>query len=517
MRRLILACLLLPALVLAACSSDGKDPSTTPDVVIATRTPAPRANPIPAENALPGTDAWRITRPATLGEIAGYAGATSYDRGAPVDFHISTRTDNVSYRIELYRMGWYGGAGGRLLSVVDGLTARAQGYWSPGEGLRDCGRCRLDKSTGLVDANWETSYQLRLDRSWPTGVYLAKLVDIAGKEAYVPFAVRDDNRPADLLVQLSVNTWQAYNAWGDRSLYGGFTADRKWGGKDLRAYKVSFDRPYDPQEDGLPADGAGQLFRWEYDFVRWVESQGYDVTYATNVDVHEDPQLLANRSGFVSVGHDEYWSWEQRDNVEGARDRGVGLAFFGGNNVYWQVRLEAAPDGTPDRTLVCYKDAALDPAARDNPSRTTVLWYQDPVNRPQSLLTGTLYGSNATPEQQAWVVADDTNWVFEGTGLKQGDRVPGIVGYEYDRLGAEDARPSAMTVVGFSPVVGWLGDDSAVSAVYAAASGAPVFSAGTIEWAWALDDWGHEEIGRYADPRVQRLTKNVLDALVRPR
>lgn len=503
------------AVVLSACGSSGSKP--TPDVIIATRPASARANPIPAENARPGTDAWRITRPATLGEIAGYTGSTSYDRGETVDLHISTRSDRVPYRIELYRMGWYGGAGGRLLTTVDGLTGHAQGYWTPGEGLVGCDRCQIDQKTGLVDANWETSYELSLDPSWPTGVYLAKLIDVAGKEAYVPFAVRDDSRPADLLVQLSVNTWQAYNAWGDRSLYGGFDASRRWAGKDARAYKVSFNRPYDPLEDGLPSNGAGQFFRWEYNFVRWAESQGYDLTYATNVDVHARAGLLDNRRGFVSLGHDEYWSWEQRDNVESARDRGVGLAFFGGNNVYWQVRLEPGADGTANRTLVCYKDAALDPVAKQDPSRTTVLWYQEPVNRPQSLLTGTLYGSNATPEQQDWVVADDTNWIFAGTGLRQGDHVAGIVGYEYDRLGDEASRPPGMAIVGFSPVIGWLGDDTAVSAVYEAASGAPVFSAGTIQWPWGLDDYGHEQIGRYADPRLQAVTRNVLDALVQQR
>jgi hypothetical protein len=488
-------------------------PSATNSLVSASPPPAPK-NEITAENAREGTESWRITAPALAGEIAGYAGATSYNRGETVDLHISTRTEGVSYSIEIYRLGWYGGAGGRLVKTIKKLTGQAQGYWSPGESLHACPRCQLDPATGLLDANWERSYRLKLDSSWPSGVYVAKLQEAGGKQAYVPFVVRDDKRRADLLVQVSVNTWQAYNAWGDRSLYGSFNSARTWVGKEARAKKVSFNRPYDPMESGQPTNGAGELLFWEYDFVRWAESQGYDMTYATDVDLHARTGLLKNRHGFISVGHDEYWSWEQRDQVEAARDAGVGLAFFGGNDVYWQVRFEPAADGTLNRTLVCYKDAALDPAAKTDPQRTTVLWTADPVKRPQSMLTGTTYGTNATPRQQPWVVGDGSSWIFAGSGLKQGDSIPGIVGYEYDRLGDEASRPAGLDVVGRSPVNGFEGQDRAASTVYVAKSGAPVFAAGTIQWPWALDNFGHEEIGGFADQRLQQVTKNVIAALI---
>ena len=475
----------------------------------------PSGNPIAAENALLGTTIWQITDPAVAGEIAGYAGATSYNRGEAVDLHISTRSDGARYSIELYRMGWYGGAGARLLKTVDNLTGHGQGYWSPADGLHDCTRCRFDAATGLLDTNWKSSYQLKLDRAWPSGVYVVKLQDAGGKQAFVPFVVRDDARKADLLVQLSVNTWQAYNAWGDHSLYGGFNNARVFMGKEARAHKVSFNRPYDPMESGQPANGAGELFFWEYDFLRWVESQGYDLTYATDVDLHTRTDLLRNRHGFVSVGHDEYWSSQQRDQVEAARDAGVGLAFFGGNNVYWQVRFEKGADGSANRTLVCYKDASLDPAARSDPQWTTVLWTQAPVNRPQSLLTGTTYGTNATPRQQPWMVADSRSWVFAGSGLARGDTIPGIVGYEYDRLSDQVSQPAGLDVVGLSPVGGWEGQDRAASTVYVAKSGAPVFNAGTIQWSWGLDDFGHDTIGRFSDRRIQIVTKNVLDGMIR--
>src|SRR6185295_14970883 len=88
---------------------------------------------------------------------------------------------------------------------------------------------------------------------------------------------------------------------------------------------------------------------------------------------------------FVSLGHDEYWTKQQRDAVEAARDGGVNVAFFGGNEAYWQGRLEPSSTGVKARVLTVYKDATLDPAARTNPKEATVLFADAPVSRPQSM------------------------------------------------------------------------------------------------------------------------------------
>jgi hypothetical protein len=500
-------------LALLSCTSSSSKPGATSSPV-AQATAEQAGNDIAAENAMAGTADWQITNLALNGEISGYAGQTSYARGETVDLHISTRTDGEAYSIALYRMGWYGGSGARLVKTVEGLSGRAQGTWTPGEGLRACASCQTDAATGLVDVQWGTSYRLKLDTSWPSGVYMARLQDAAGKQAFVPVVVRDDKRRADLLVQLSTNTWQAYNAWGDHSLYGSFNAQRSWQGKQARAYKVSYNRPYDPTENNLTAYGAGEFFRFEYNFVRWAESQGYNMTYATDVDMHERKGLLDQRHGFVSIGHDEYWSGQQRDAVEAARNAGTGIAFLGGNDVYWQVRLEAGAAGAKDRTIVCYKDAALDPASNKDPAHATVLFADAPVNRPQSTLTGTTYGSNATPAEQTWVVADATSWVLRGSGLAQGDKVPGILGYEYDKPADPSLQPPGLDVVALSPVEGFNGAEQSASTVYLGPTGSPVFNAGTIQWPWALDDFGHESIGQFSDRRLQTVTKNVLDAMI---
>jgi hypothetical protein len=244
---------------------------------------------------------------------------------------------------------------------------------------------------------------------------------------------------------------------------------------------------------------------------------GYDMTYTTNVDVHARSDILLRHRLFVSVGHDEYWTRQQRDAVEAARDAGVNLAFFSGNECYWQARLDASTSGAKARILTMYKDAALDPEARERPKEATVLFAGAPVSRPQSMLTGLAYGSNATPDYQAWRPANVDSWIFEGTGIATGDSFPGIVGYEYDHMAPPDERPADLVVVGNSPVTGFLGSDTAVSSLYTAESGATVFAAGTVAWSWGLDDYGHESRGAFADDRLRRLTKNVMDRLSAPR
>lgn len=482
-----------------------------------TTSPVARVRTIAEENQLPGDDAWRITnRPALSGEIQGYCGQVSVQRGETLALCVSCRAPDAKFDADVYRLGWYGGAGGRVVRAIKNIEGRNQGQWTPGGGLVNCRSCTTAPSTLLVECAWERSYAIKVESDWVSGVYLIKLHDqTSDTYAYAIFTVRDDASTAPILVQASTNTWSAYNTWGDASLYGSFGADRRYIAKTRRAFKVSYDRPYDMTINEFNNYGAGQFFSWEYNFVRWAEAMGYEMSYTTNVDVHLRGDTLKQHRLFVSVGHDEYWTKQQRDAVEAARDSGVNLAFLSGNEAYWQGRMERSSTGTDGRVLTVYKDASLDPRARERPEETTVLFADPPVNRPQSMLTGLAYGSNTEPAYIAWRPANVDTWVFDGTGITEGDSFPGIVGYEYDHMAPTDMRPAGLTVIGRSPVNGFLGEDTSVSSIYTAASGATVFAAGTIGWSWCLDDFGHEQRGAFADRRLRTLTRNVLDRLSR--
>jgi N,N-dimethylformamidase beta subunit-like protein len=470
---------------------------------------------VQAENAQPGTADWRLTNYAAAGEIQAYTSDTSINAGSPIQFYVSTKTEGTPYKIDFYRMGWYGGAGARRMSTAGGLRGSAQGYWTPSSGgLVGCRRCQLDKTTGLVDANWLPSYKLDVPSSWLSGVYLAILTDAQGKQTYVPFVVRQDDRASALLLKTSVNTYEAYNAWGGKSLYTSDSAGAVALGGPSAAVKVSFNRPFD-------ADfGSGHFLRYEYNLVRWVERNGYDVTYATDQDLSENSSLLLNHRAFISAGHDEYWTASERDNVEQALAHGVDLAFLSGDAVYWQARYEQSSGGSQDRTLVVYRSAS-DPLYKTDPKHATVRWQDPPINNPENLLTGTIYSGQTEPFTQDWVAQDTSSWLFAGTGLKAGDHVPGIIGKEFDRADPGDRNPIGLQILSHSPVTTLPTANRAgpvavaESTIYTAPSGAMVFSAGTVTWSWGLDDSAYPLTALHktpVSPGLQRLTKNLLDA-----
>lgn len=499
------------ALSLTACSRrQSAGSADAPDGAPTTpRTP----HTILEENQRDGSTDWPIERPALDGEIQAYAGQTSAQRGDNVDLHVSVRSGGV-FDADVYRMGWYGGAGARKAKSFRNIPGEDQGRWDPRNGLQGCKACKVDAATLLVEANWRPALSIRIADDWWSGYYVVKLHDQSSDTStYAVFTVRDDDSREPILVQASTNTWQSYNDWGDASTYGSFGADRQYIPKRRRAYRVSYDRPYDPQINHSTNYGAGEFFSWEYNFVRWAESMGYDMSYTTDVDVSRRPDALKKHRMFISLGHDEYWTKQQRDAVEAARDAGVNVAFFGANEAYWQARLEASSAGIEARTLVVYKDAALDPLAHARPQETTVLFHDPPVSRPESLLSGSGYGSNTTPDYQSWRPANLSSWVFAGTGMLPGDAFPGIVGYEYDNMAPADERPPGLLVVGSSPVRGFIGDDTSVSTLYQAPGGALVFCAGTVAWSWGLDDYGHQPRGSFSHDKLRRMTQNIIDRL----
>lgn len=440
------------------------------------------------ENQKPGTLDWQVKGPINNGNIEGFAEATSVNQGESVRIFVST--DSPGYHVEAYRMGYYGGRQGRLIWRSANLPGSRQAS------------AVIDPTTKMAEAKWRPSLTLDVNATWPPGDYLIKLVADNGFQQFIPLAVRDDASHAPLLVMNAVTTWQAYNKWGGHSLYEGRSGPGASFVPNQRSQVVSFDRPY------VNDSGAGDFLGNELPLVTLVESLGLDVTYWTNVDLHQRPQLLANHKAIVSLGHDEYWSLEMRQAVEHGRDGGVNVAFLGANALYRAIRLGPSDLG-PNRREVNYRVARDDPLSGVDNSRVTVSWREPPLNRPESTLVGTYYECN--PVKADMVIADASAWMFAGTGLSSGDKLKNVVGPEFDRYSKSAPQPPGpVQVAAHSPVRCRGHATFSDMTYYGAPSGAGVFATGTNWWisrlgpACAPDDC--------IDSKVVRITENVLRA-----
>lgn len=486
----------------------------TPLIEAPLTTPSHATSPIAVENARAGQSDWVLTDPADH-EVEGYASATSIQRGEPLRLYI--HSSDPSVRADIYRMGWYGGTGARLVRGGITLPGVRQPMPTP------------DPVTGLIECQWQVSYTLATASperdDWLSGVYLVKLTGSAsGKQSYIIFVVREDDRPSDFLFQSSVTTFQAYNHWGGKSTYPSNSRDEQW------ARKVSFNRPYARSQhpQGGSGTGAGEFLTamsihptrtlstagWEYNMVRWLERHGYDVTYSTDLDTHAQPEFWKGHRAWLSVGHDEYWSHEMRRHVEAARDHGVGLGFFSANTCYWQIRMEPSPaTGEPNRTMVSYKEVALqeDPLALDgdpsNDHLITVQWRDLPVQRPEHALLGVMYGT--VPVDGDILITNPSHPLFDGVDLPPDHRLTGLLGYEIDQ--AFPDGPAGLTILAHSP---YSRDGQAIygdMTLYAAPSGAPVFAAGTIQWSWGLDNYNAPALRTFRSSRAaEGITSNIL-------
>ncbi len=458
------------------------------------------SNPIYLENQKVGTNAWRINN-YNIAAIAGYASAQSVQRGGTLPIKVSVASPGV-YSIEVYRIGYYTGQGARLVANSGNLNGITQPT------------CPVtDAATRLVECNWSTGYTLPVGADWTSGLYLAKLkLASNGAESPIFFVVRDDASTAAILFQSSFNTSAAYNSYGGYSLYEySSTASQ-------RAFKVSFDRPTTELQE------YSNHLRYEYNMIRWLESQGYDVSYVTNLDIHTTPSRLAQHKVFLDAGHDEYWSLEMRNAVESARDSGMHLAFFSANSAYWRVRFEPSSSGVANRVMVCYKSTDV-----PDPIAPTYRFRDAPNNRPENALFGVMYiGDTNDISGSDFVVSNASDPYFANTGLNNGDKLIGLVGYEWDAIVNNGFTPSGVVTLGSSVVTpnGAIAPGIPVTATqvshavrYTAPSGAKVFSTGSIQWVWGLDDdhGSAYSVAPRVDSRAQQIFVNILGGMgVRP-
>ena len=490
----IIATLPLAASEASSCRDDG------------TREPSR----VVSENALPGhpSTEWDING-AGDPTIQGFATEISVASGGVID--VKVQTDAPSYRMDVYRMGYYGGAGARRVATVE--------HPGPSKPQPDC---IFDEETLLVDcSNWRVSLSWSVPSDAVSGIYFGRLVRTDGETAtwradhspvltdpkfarrgwdahkrpqgglathaygsewsaqrrrnalreprasHVYFIVRDDSHTSDILFQTMDTTWQAYNCWGTVNTYGAACAEPLLHAgsppppdatKGRRAYKASYNRPFATRA----YRAVNMPFNSELPAVRWLERNGFDVSYWSGVDADRYASRLASPAGtrhrlYLSVGHDEYWSGAQRAAVTAARDHGMHLAFFSGNEVYWRTRWEEDAAGRSHRTLVVYKETQdvkkIDPQAHE----WTGTWRDgrtiNPLGAmPENELTGTIYTVNAWRNDPLTVPSQYSPLRFwrntSVARLVAGDEplvlVQGILGHEWDEDVVNGFRPAGL-------------------------------------------------------------------------
>jgi hypothetical protein len=447
---------------------------------------------ISAENKLPGDTGYNWTG-VVSDKLEGFSDPFSVNLGETISFKVNATSSN--WTIDIYRVGYYGGAGGRLITTVNKSAPSLQPPPT------------FDATTALVDAgNWSVTDSYNTAGDTPSGVYLASLKDDAGNQFVIPFVVRDDNNPHDIVFQTSDTTWAAYTGWGGYNFYGVSAKGYAPGpGAHAQAYKVSYNRPFSTAYSwGLYSGPQDSFFGAESAAVFWLEQNGYDVSYQGGVDTEQ--RGVGNHKVFISCGHDEYWSLKQRRNVEAARDAGINLMFWSGNECYWHTRWEADSQGENYRTLVCYKETWEN--AKVDPSPEWTGTWRDPRFQPadpENSMTGQIFMVNG-PNNDTDSVPPPLNQLpfWAGTAIGDGSQTslaPGNIGYEWDEVVQNGHEPPVTLLSQTVPPVdvkllcldNWgntFGPGKATHSmtIYQAPSGALVFGAGIVFFAWWLSN-----------------------------
>ena len=469
-----------------------------------------KPNPIELENRREGARDWQLTRVRVDLDgfrspmIEGYCSRQSVAAGETIDIMVSAEPAK-RFRIEIFRTGYYGGRGARKMTELGPFQGKPQPTPKPGE--KDLHECR-----------WEPATSVKIPADWLSGVYLGRLTTIPDSanepywQSYVVFIVRDE-RPADVLFQCSDNTWQAYNRWPNN--YSLYTHPKDGQGPWA---DVSFDRPYgrEAQFKGIVDDpltvGSGGWLCFEFPLAYWLEQHGYDVSYCSNSDLLTPDRGLKCKS-FLSVGHDEYWDIRQFRSAEKMRDAGVNLLFLSGNSVCWVTPFRASSDGRENRIIFragpygAQQPYALDRLKNHGPF---------PEHGPDE---GLLMGArNVSPVNGGgdWICTKPEHWLFAGTGMKNGERIPGLIGWEYHGQPATEIAGLEVVAAGTA----WQGGTNPqqwAATIYPGPKDNFVFNAATIWWPQAhskppghMLPWSHWSRPHGPDERVQRITQNLL-------
>jgi hypothetical protein len=462
------------------------------------------------ENRKPGAIDWQLTRVrldkqtgVRASTIEGYCSRQSVLAGETLDIFVSANPA-AKFTIEIFRTGYYGGRGARLMTVLGPLEGKKQPDPTMG-----------DKR--LMECKWEPSASVKIPADWPSGVYLGRLTTVPDAtdkpywQSYVVFIVRDTRR-AGVLLQCSDNTWQAYNKWPEStSLY---TDPR---GAHARGVAASFDRPYGKYAqiyENPQSIGSGEWLCFEFPLAYWLEQHGYDVTYCSNSDCL-DPAQITRAKTFISVGHDEYWDVRQYHAVKAAIDDGVNALWLSGNSVFSVVPFSPASDGRPNRILErAGHFAGLTDEEVDKERKVFTEDYQR-VGPDESLIIG---ARSVVPFNGGgdWTCTRPDHWIFAGTEMKKGDSIAGLVGWEHH--GSPAQIPGNEVVAEGTVWAGGVKPSHYTATIFPGPKNNFVFNAASIFWAQGLSTppghmlpWSHWSRPHGPDARVQRITANLLE------
>jgi hypothetical protein len=462
----------------------------------------PTLNPIVIENQLTGApmSIWAINgdinNEGNGSAIEGFATSMSIDPGQLENFKIDT--DSTQYVIDIYRLGYYGGDGARLISTQTINLAQTQVQPTP----------LFDSSTNEVDAgNWSVSASWAVPTNAASGVYFAKLTTLNGTigQNLIPFVVTNGGAASSITFQTNDSTWEAYNTWGGYNLYTGPS-----GLSSDRANAVSYNRPININSTSNQGGPQDFIFGEEFSTIYWLEENGYNVSYVTAADIANEPGLLSKAQVYLDTGHDEYWSQSQYNNVLAAEKAGVSVASFSGNQVYWDIAYTNGLSGSANTTIVEYKDpwagSQIDPSGTAGGGAST---FQDPVNgpgTPQNALMGNIFQVDGAPTLGNITIPyslskfrfwDNTSVA----GLQPGQTatLTNLLGYEWNTDNNNGFRPAGVIdlsstttgvgslVLGGSDVTGNGEATHSLTLYRDTTSGALIFDAGTVMWSWGLD------------------------------
>jgi hypothetical protein len=487
----------------AAAATLASTLDTLPTIAAA---PTPvRRDLIRTENEKPGTTDWmlRNTRvdPKTKYRcpwIEGYCSHNSIRPGETLSIMVSTNPPSP-FVLDLYRFGYYGGKGGRHMQRLGPFKGSVQPDPAIGEErLREC--------------RWEPATKFTIPSDWPSGVYLGKLTaEKEGLQSYVIFIVRDD-RACDFLFQCSDTTWSAYNRWPSQwSLYDDGKKVWYWG----PGVRVSWDRPYGKYcqiFDAPLSQGSGEFLLWESPLAFWMEKEGYDVSYISNVDTHTDARGLLRGKAWLSVGHDEYWSLDMFEHVKAAVAAGVNIAFFSANTCCGVLSFLEGKSG-PNRIIsrIGQYGPIQEEAVKNGFPELKDLKHNGPNE-------ATLIGARSTFPVTGgadWICVNDTHWVFAGSGMKNGDAIPGLVGWEWH---GDPADIPGLAVLAKGSLKSRDAQGTYTATLYPGPKNNLVFNGATIWWSDGLSappgylhPSAHGAKPRGPDLRVQRITANLLN------